>query len=70
MMKKKSLLLLVAAIFVSYGCHATTLETVKYHTEDKGTFIGKVIHLPVTAYKSVIKGFKSEAEADDDVLID
>ncbi len=69
-MKKNFLLLLVAAIFLSYGCHAATLETIKYHTEDKGTFVGKVLHLPFTAYKSVIKGFKSEGEVDDDVLID
>ncbi|VAV85824.1 hypothetical protein MNBD_DELTA01-970 [hydrothermal vent metagenome] len=71
-MKKTFLPLLAAALFLSYGCHATTLETVKYHTEDKGTFVGKVIHLPVTAYRSVVKGFKSEEDKDkdNDTLID
>ncbi len=69
-MKKNFLLLLAVAIFISYGCHAATLDTVRYHTEDKGTFVGKVLHLPFTAYKSVIKGFKSEEEVENDALID
>ncbi len=71
-MKKTFLLLLVAALFLSYGCKTITFEQVKDHTEEKGTFVGKVIHLPVTAYKSVIKGFKSEGEKDkdNDTLID
>ncbi|VAW39022.1 hypothetical protein MNBD_DELTA02-220 [hydrothermal vent metagenome] len=71
-MKKTFLLLLAATLFLSYGCKTITLEQVKDHTEKKGTFVGKVIHLPVTAYRSVIKGFKSEGEEDkyNDNLID
>jgi hypothetical protein len=72
-MKKTFLLLLALTMSCAYGCTTTqTFDTVKYHTEDKGITIGRILHLPVTAYRSVMRGFEAEGEldADDDTLID
>jgi hypothetical protein len=68
---KKIFLLLALTMFFSYGCTAAqTIDTVTYHTEEKGTMVGKVLRLPITAYKSVVRGLKSEREEDNDTLID
>jgi len=69
-MKKTFILLLACALFLSYGCSTVTLKDVKQQTEEKSTILGRILHLPVTAYRGVVKGFKSEEEADNDTLID
>lgn len=68
-MKKTFLLLLAATLFLSYGCSTVSIDTVKVQTEEKGFTIGRILHLPITAYRSIIRGFKAE-DKKDDTLID